>query len=183
MRIQIAAVVTIVFLAACAASPRQRVVSAGEVNTGPNTLTAVRQQLEGQWVLESMRFNTEDGKSAAVDATGRLTMDGFGNLSIEFTMTEAGLKSLADMGINYPNPRMSTSGQAAINPQSREITYVGNRFTTSGGMDAETAARRQNPFALERIRYFSFDEQGILTLLTRYNDGKDAVSSRWKKAS
>lgn len=183
MQTQIAAVLMITLLAGCAASPRQRVVSAGAVDTGANSLTAARQQLEGQWVLEGMTFNTEDGKSAAVDATGRLTMDGFGNLSIEFTMTEAGLKSLADMGIKYPNPRMSTSGAAAINTQSREITYVGNRFTSSGGMDPETAKRRQNPFALERIRYYTIDAQGILTLATRYNDGKDAVTSKWKKAS
>jgi hypothetical protein len=96
-------------------------------------------------------------------------------------MTDAGQQALATLGIKSPNPRISTGGQAAINPRAREITYVGSKFTSSGGMDAETARRRQNPFALERIRYYSFDEQGILSLTTRYDDGKEAVVSRWKK--
>jgi hypothetical protein len=48
-------------------------------------------------------------------------------------------------------------------------------------MDAETAKRRQNPFALERIRYYSFDAQGVMTLTTRYDNGKDAVVGKWKR--
>ena len=50
-------------------------------------------------------------------------------------------------------------------------------------MDPQTAARRQNPFALERIRYYSFDDQGILALATRYDNGSEAVVSKWKKSS
>ena len=172
-----------VTMAGCAASPRQRPVSAGDVDTGPNSLTAARKQLEGHWVLVSLNISAEDGRKVEVDATGSLTSDSFGGLNIEFNMTEAGQKALASLGITSPNPRIATGGQAAINPRAQEITFVGNRFTTSGGMDAETARRRQNPFALERIRYYSFDEQGILALATRYDNGKEAVVSRWKKSS
>ena len=173
----------IVLLAGCAASPRQRSVSGGSVGDGANSLTMVRQQLEGRWQLVSLNFAAEDGRKADVEASGMLSMDNFANLSIEFTMTDAGMKALSSLGITFPNPRVSTSGQAAINPASREITYVGTRFTTSGGMDPQTAARRQTPFALEPVRYYSFDEQGLLTLSTRYDDGKDAVVGKWKKAS
>ena len=168
----------------CAASSRQRVVSAGPVDTGPDSLVEARKQLEGRWALVSMQVAGEDdGKLVDVEATGTMVADAFGSVAIEFTMTDAGQKALASLGIKSPNPRISTSGQTAINARAREITFVGNKFTTSGGMDAETAKRRQNPFALERIRYYSFDEQGVMTLSTRYNNGKDAVVGKWKRTS
>ena len=40
---------------------------------------------------------------------------------------------------------------------------------------------RQNPFALERTRYYEFAADGTLTLRTRHDDGKDAAVSKWKK--
>src|SRR5262245_40717589 len=111
----------IVLLAGCAASERQRVVSAGPVGEGANSLTMVRQQLEGRWQLVSLNIAAEDGRKVDVDASGMLTMDNFANLSIEFTMTDPGLKALSSIGINYPNPRVSTSGNAAINAARKEI--------------------------------------------------------------
>ena len=47
--------------------------------------------------------------------------------------------------------------------------------------DAKVAAGRQNPFALERTRYYDFGADGMLTLTTRHDDGKDAAVSKWKK--
>jgi hypothetical protein len=52
----------IVITAACAASPRQRPVSAGDVDTGANSLTAARKQLEGRWTLISLDISAEDGR-------------------------------------------------------------------------------------------------------------------------
>ena len=47
----------------------------------------------------------------------------------------------------------------------------------------EGSARRANPFALERVRYYVIGDDGTLLLSTRYDNGKDAVVSRWKRGS
>ena len=49
--------------------------------------------------------------------------------------------------------------------------------------DPELAANRANPFALERPRYYALGADGILTLTTRHDNGRDAATSRWKRAS
>lgn len=167
----------------CASSPRQRPVSVGEVGDGPNSLAWVRQQLEGQWELASMTAYGEDGKKVAIPATGTLHTDGYGNLRIEFRMTDEGQKALTSIGITSPNPVITTEGRAVIEPVKKEITYVGDDFAKQGGMSAGLAAKRGNPFALERIRYYAFNPDGTLSLSTRYDNGKDAVVGVWKRTS
>ncbi len=51
------------------------------------------------------------------------------------------------------------------------------------GFDPDLAARRANPFALERARYYTFEEDGTLTLATRHDNGNDASVSRWKRGA
>ena len=168
-------------LAGCAASPRQRPVSAGDVGTGTGSLAEARKQLEGSWQLVSLRMAAADGRQTDVDATGSMSLDGFGNLHIEFRMSDAGQKALAGIGITSPNPVLTTTGRAAIDPQQQRVSYVGDDFVKSGGMDAGVAARRANPMAVERVRYYKFEADGTLVLSTRYQDGKDASIARWKK--
>jgi hypothetical protein len=43
------------------------------------------------------------------------------------------------------------------------------------------AERRQNPFALERTRFYTLGTDGVLTLVTRHDNGKDAATSRWRR--
>ena len=54
-----------------------------------------------------------------------LTFDGFGNLEIEYRMSEAGRQTLESLGIRVPNPVLSTAGNVAIDPVKKQITYVG----------------------------------------------------------
>jgi hypothetical protein len=164
------------------AQPRQRPLKTNPIAEGPNTMEAVRQALQGRWVLESLNINTEDGRAAAVDATGVLTCDNFGNMSLEYRISDGGMKQLADIGITMPTPVVSTSGNVAIDPQQHRITYVGDDFMKKL-LDADLAARRANPFALERTRYYDLGADGTLTLSTRYDSGADAAKSRWKKSS
>jgi hypothetical protein len=49
-------------------------------------------------------------------------------------------------------------------------------------MDAGVAAKRDNPLAAERVRYYKFDSDGTLVLSTRYPDGKEASVGRWKRS-
>ena len=80
-------------------------------------------------------------------------------------------------------PRISTSGRVVIDTQQNRITYLGDDFEERAlGFDPKLAAQRANPFALERVRYYMFGGDGTLTLSTRYDDGKDAAVSQWKRS-
>ncbi len=173
---------TCLVLAGCAASPRQRPLPTTPIAEGPDTIQAARKELQGRWTLVSLDVATEDGRLAEVESAGELVADDFGNLHVEFRMSDAGQKTLTALGIHTPNPVISTSGQVVIDTQNKKITYVSSNAEAQA-FDPNLAALRANPFALQRPRYYVIDDTGILTLSTRYDSGKDAATSRWKKAS
>jgi hypothetical protein len=172
-------------LTGCAAKPREKPLPTTRVAEGPETTAGARKQLEGRWVLESLDVTAADGRHGTIDANGTLTLDAYGGLQIEYRMTEGGQRTLKEMGISTPNPVISTSGPVVIDPQRKQITYIGNDFEKQAlGFDPDLAARRANPFALERVRYYAVGENGtLLTLSTRYDNGHDAAVSRWRKAA
>lgn len=169
-----------IVVAACTHSERQRPVQTSPVDTGAGTVEQARQTLQGKWALISLNVVGPDGRKAAPEATGFLESDAFGNLHIEYRLSEAGLKALNGVGINPPNPVISTTGRAVIDPQQKKITYV-PPDAAARAFDPKLAAARANPFALERERFYALSPEGVLTLSTRYDDGSDAVTSRWKK--
>jgi hypothetical protein len=169
---------------ACAAKPRGRPLHTTPIAEGADTVESARNFLAGRWVLASLRITTEDGRGAAIDAAGALTADTHGTLAIEYRMSDAGQKTLASLGVDTPNPVISTSGRVVIDPQQRQITYLGDDFQKRAqGFDPELAARRADPFALERTRHYTLDPDGTLVLSTRYESGKDAIVGRWKRAN
>lgn len=163
---------------ACAPSPRQRPLQTSPIASSGATLQSVRQQLQGRWTLVSLTATSVEGKSTTAEAAGSLVSDAFGNLEIEYRLTEAGRQTLAGVGIAVANSVISTRGRVVINVDQQSIAYVDE---ASKPFDAMAAAGRANPFALERTRYYVFGADGTLTLSTRHDDGKDAVVSRWKK--
>lgn len=176
----IAAVGFGMLLPGCAASPRQRPVPTTRIDTGVQSVEAARRELQGRWSLLSLEVVSADGRRMAVDAAGTLEADAFGNLSIEYRVSPEGLKALESTGIQSPNPVISTTGQVVIDPRQRMITYV-PPDAAKRAFDADLAARRNNPFALERARYYALGPDGVLTLSTRYDDGKDASVGRWRR--
>jgi hypothetical protein len=178
----IVTVVVAVTVSACASAPRNRPLPTERIETGPNSTTAVRKQFEGHWSLVSFKVSAEDGRQADIEATGDLTFDGFGVLDVRYKMSEEGLKRLASVGVNSPNPVVSTTGRVVIDTQQKRITYIGDDFEERAlGFDPKLAAARANPFALERIRYYDLRADGTLTLSTRYESGKEAAISLWKR--
>lgn len=173
------AVMVLIVLGGCAASERQRPIQTSPIPQTGNTLQAARKQLEGRWSLVSLQYGAPEGKTATIEGTvGTLTADGFGNLSIEYRMSEAGVKVLEGLGFKPPDRVISTTGRSVINVDEKTIVYVDD---TAKPFDPKVAAGRANPFALERTRYYDFGEDGSLTLTTKHDDGKDAVVSKWKK--
>jgi hypothetical protein len=169
-----------VMLGACAAAPRERPLPTSRVATGENTVEAARRQLEGRWTLISLDIAAEDGRRTTVQAAGDLNLDAFGNLEIVYRLSEAGLAALESIGIRSPNPTISTTGRAAIDTQQSRITYIAPD-AASRPFDPALAAARANPFALERERYYTLDDKGVLTLTTRHDNGRDAATSRWRR--
>jgi len=174
-------VLATVFLSGCAASSRQRPLSTTPIPESGDTLQAARKALEGNWSLVSLDVTAPDGRNAAIEATGTLVSDAFGNLSIEYRMSPAGQKVLGSVGVTSPNPVITTTGRAVIDIDQKRITYVSDK-SDAKPFDADLAARRANPFALEHPRYYALGTDGILTLTTRYDDGKDASVARWKRS-
>lgn len=171
-------------LGGCASSPRQRPLPTKPIEEGSGTTTAARKQLEGRWALVSYTVTTADGRKADVDADGQLTFDGFGVLQMEYRLSDAGQKTLQGLGVGLNTPVISTGGNVVIDPQKHLITYTGKDYNQKLlSYDPELAKKRANPFALERTREYSFDADGTLTLRTRYENGKDAAVSRWKRGS
>ena len=169
---------------ACAARERQRPLQTSRIEQGAGTLEEARKALEGRWELMTLNVATADGRKAAVEATGVLNTDSFGRLSIEYRMSDAGQKTLEGMGIRSPNPVISTTGSVVIDPQQKRITYMADDAQARAlGFDPDLAARRANPFSLERPRYYTFESDGTLSLATRHDNGSDASVSRWKKGS
>jgi hypothetical protein len=176
----ITSVLAVITMAACAAAPRARPLPTTAIDEGPNSTTAVRKQFEGRWSLVSLRVSAADGRQADLDATGELTFDAFGVLQVEYRLSDESQKRLAALGIDNPNPRISTTDRVVFDPQQQRITYLADDFEAKAlGFDPVLAAKRANPFALERVRYYTLGQDGTLTLSTRYDTGKDwALSAR-----
>jgi hypothetical protein len=169
--------------ASCSPGPLKKPVPTSPINTGAGSMSEVRKQLEGRWTLTSFTVSAEDGRQQIIDAMGVLVLDGFGNLQIEYRISDAGRKSLAALGIDPPSPVISTAGRVVIDAQQKRITYAGEDFEEKAlGFDPTLAKLRANPFALERIRYYEFGVDDTLRLSTRYENGREAAVGRWKRS-
>ena len=148
-----------VLIAGCAASERQRPIQTSRVATSGNTLEAARKQLEGRWTLVSLEYAAPDGKRATVEGTaGTLTADGFGNLAIEYRLSEGGCEAIGTLGFNDPQP--GHLHQGPLGHQRRPAEHRLRRRQVSAVRSPSWRPARQNPFALERTRYYEFRPTG-----------------------
>jgi hypothetical protein len=168
----------VIMMSGCMGGP----VRGTPVSTGPDSVTAARKALQGTWQLLSLDVAAADGRRTAVEAKGELQLDDFGNLAIEYRVTEQGIQSLGTIGVKQPTPIITTTGQVVIDAKQHRITYV-DAAQRADPLDATLAARRANPFALERVRYYNIGADGVLILTTRHDNGRDAATSRWQRMS
>lgn len=164
------------FTSGCMGGP----VRGTPVSTGPTSVEVARKALQGTWQLLTLDVAADDGRRTPVAAKGELKLDDFGNLNIEYRITDEGIRALGVIGVKSPNPVITTTGEVVIDGAQRKITYV-NAEQRADPLDAGLAARRANPFALERVRYYNLGADGILTLTTRHDSGRDAATSRWQR--
>jgi hypothetical protein len=160
-----------VVMTACAASERQRAISAGPVEAGPGTVGAVRAQLAGTWTLTRFEVLNTAGQLTPVRAKAQLTYDTFGNLSIKGVLEEPlpGQKSVTDA------PALMYTGRAVIDAARQELVLTGLDATVEPdpailakiGIDA----RRKYAITDTELVMSAVDAQGKVTSRATYRKG------------
>ena len=158
---------------ACAAKPIQKPLKGDAVDTGPGTLAAARQYLEGVWGLESFEVYPVGAPPIALKGTGRLTYDAYGNMKVE-VQTDPGTGGLLRRaGIDNIDGRLTSDGRTVVDMQARTLAYV-----VEGQPTGKTEVL--GPLALRRLRYWQVDGN-LLTLTTKDDAGKPLSVSKWRK--
>ncbi len=152
-------------------APRTRPVKMGPVAAGPGTLDAVRHQLEGAWTLTSVQVFPEGGAPVTLRATGTLTYDDYGNLSVKAALLEpaaVGGELLKPTALNY-------TGRAVIDVANQKMVLTG--LTGPGPGEKMPAA-----LAADQARYYEFagDE---LRLSLKDAQGRTTATLVWKKSA
>jgi len=188
------------WITACSDDLRTRAIKLGAREAGIDTVpygvdserfapstdvrAAVRRELgigDAPFIVTAGRLVRKKGFEYLIDAAGTLISD-FANLTIEFRISDRGLESLRGLGIKAPNPVIATSGRVVIDTQKHLITYASDDINKKMlGFDPQLAALRSNPFSLERERSYLFSNDGTLRMATRYENGKEALVSVWKR--
>jgi hypothetical protein len=162
----VAALSSVVAITACAtASPRQRPLDAGPVETGSGSLQATRRQLEGTWTLTRFEVADAAGKLTPVRARAQLTYDGFGNLSIRGNLEEP-LPGQTSVG---EEPVLAYTGKALIDTAKQEMVLTGTEASV------EPSPELLAKIGLESRRKYAFND-GTLTISVM--DAAGAITSR-----
>jgi hypothetical protein len=162
------------FPLACAGGPRTRPVEMGPVDTGPNTLTAARQYLQGRWSLESFDVYPPGRDPIRLSGSGTLLYDEFGNLSMEVRTDPETGAALTKAGIANDGGVISSEGRVVVDMTEKKLTFIVQ------GQPAVGAPA--GPLALSRPRYWEVDGDN-LTLTTKDDQGKPLSVGRWRKES
>ena len=145
----------------------------GPMNTSPESLVAARSHLAGRWRLLSFEVTPPGKDPITVPGAGTVTYDLFGNLEVEIRVDAATAILLEGAGIHTEKGVLSTRGRTVLDLQKRTLTYV---------LDGQPPSRApSDPLALSRPRHWDL-EHGVLTLMTKNDDGHALSIGRWQKA-
>ena len=137
----------------------------GAVDAGPGSLEATRRQLAGTWELVSFEAFTGSDQPVQVGATGRMTYDEFGNVSVDGAMEQP------DTG---RSTLLTLSGRAAIDVEQQRILILDSEGNVPfEEVDFATAS-------MDRFRYYEFDgDQLIMTV--KDDDGQTTARLTWRR--
>jgi hypothetical protein len=160
-----AAATTLSLVTGCTAAPRVRPVKMGDVDTGAQSMEAVRQQLKGTWQLVTLEIASPSGAMAPAQANGQLTFDDYGNLAMKGTITG---------GPNLDPSALNLTGRVAIDP----VTHT---FRVGGVSAANADDRRVDPkIDPSHVRYYAFEGDLLRTTIKNAN-GVTTATATWKK--
>src|SRR4029453_3803341 len=164
-------VVCLAAVTACHGAPRQKPIKGGAGDTGPQTLTAARNFLEGRWVLESFEVRQAGKPPIVLKGAGTLLYDNMGNLKMDIQADEASADVLRQSGIDIRDGRISTDGRAALDLQKHTLTYV---------LQGQ-APLIKGPLGMQRPRHWVV-EGDTLILTTQDDAGQPLSIGRWKRS-
>jgi hypothetical protein len=157
---------------ACKAGPLDRPLKTSPTDKGPGSIEAARKYLEGRWSLVSFEVFPPGGQPIAVKGTGSLLYDGYGNLKMDLRTDAATAELLVAAGISIQQGVVTQEGRAAVDVQTRTLTYL-----IPGDLPVGAPS---GPLATNRPRYWQVSGD-ILTLTTRDDSGKTLSVGRWQK--
>ena len=146
--------------------PRVRPIKVGTVDTGPESLAAARKQLEGTWDLVSVAV-VQNGKATDLTGAGRLTYDGFGNMTILGRIEVPNAPSTGAL-LDY-------TGRAVIDPPKQQLRLVG--VAPAGDPNASPPA----DLSFDKLRQYAFDGE-FLKISTIDAAGKVVATATWRRA-
>jgi len=166
--------VVVALAAGCAPAPIKKPIYTGPLDTGPGSLTAARQYLEGRWTLVSFEVFPPGREPIQVKGSGMLVYDAYANLSVEIRTDEATRAALTRVGVPFENGVISTSGRTVIDMDGRTLTYI---FEGAPPIGASAG-----PLATNRPRHWQVDGD-LLTLTTKDDSGNNLSVAVWRRQS
>lgn len=149
----------------CAGGPTNRTARTGPVATGPESLEATRRAMEGASTLVSLEVVDAEGSHRPVQATGQLTYDAYGNLTIKGVIADAALRST--LVIDY-------TGRIVIDPVRHQY-YPADLAT-----DRPVAADQIAPVSPDKLRRYELSANAfVVTYLDA--SGKPTAVARWRR--
>ena len=158
---------SLLLLGACESSPRQRPVRMGDVDTGTDSMEAVRRRLKGTWNLVSLQLYSASGQPTTADASGRLQYDEYGNMSIQAAVKGA--------PCGFEPTAVNINGRVAIDPVGHVLNFM------------DVAARSPDELRIDpkldasRRRYYEF-EGDLLKTTVKSQAGTPVSVATWKKS-
>jgi hypothetical protein len=143
--------------------PMNKPVPLGSTDT-TGSLETTRQQLMGVWELVDLKnAPPQGGAPVAVKATGTLTYDQYGNLTIDARSSDPNAPVAA-----REVPRVSFKGRAVIDVVNSELKLMD--VTGNVNPDEVLAPERRRRYAFEKdlLKLSSFDERGTVTAETTW---------------
>jgi hypothetical protein len=149
----------------CKAGPTGRPVRTGPVDTGPGSLEATRRTLEGSWTLASLEVVDAGGARRPVKATGQLTYDAFGNMSIRGVIEDAAAKN--SLVLDY-------DGRIIIDTAKQE--FYADNLASDRPVDPGKIA----PIAADKIRRYELTPNSFAVTYVDAS-GKPTAVARWRR--
>jgi hypothetical protein len=152
-------------LAGCAAQSSRRPLRTSAIESGAGSTESVRKQLEGTWILVSFQVYDAAGTARALDASGSLTYDAFGNLVLIGKIADpAAAGGHADS--------LAFKGRAVVDAAGQRLVLADVR----GNVDPAALPATMSP---DKVRYYAF-QADTLSLETR--DGTRVLARTvWRK--
>ena len=163
-------VITVVLVSACAGAPITRAIPTTPIAQGPGSLQGARRQLSGNWELVSFEALIDGDGLVRVPATGRLTYDDFGHLSIEGEVQ----RSTGGGTARVSSTPLKVSGRALIDAANSRLRVI----NAEGDLPLDEAVL--DALAPDQFRYYEFlDDQ--LKLTVQDETGRTTSTTIWRR--